>query len=96
MGPRTVVPDDEPDTLSPADRMRAHAIADRVIEIIEQRHGVSFQAMAEVARIQQAESVRRQKFVQGAALTVLAAIIAAAFSLVGEILRLAIVHLGSK
>jgi hypothetical protein len=79
---------EELDTLSPADRLRAHAIADRVIEIIEERHRVTFSQIAETSRAQKQSLDRREKIVHGAALTVLAAIIAAAFSLIGEILKL--------
>ena len=91
MAPRRDPPDGESDTLPPGDRMRAHAIADRVIEIIEERHGVEFHILAEVARKQQQEENRRRKFTEGAALTILAALLAAAFGLVGEILR----HMGT-
>jgi hypothetical protein len=79
---------EELDTLSPADRLRAHAMADRVIEIIEERHRVTFSQIAETSRAQKQSLDRREKIVHGAALTVLAAIIAAAFSLIGEILKL--------
>jgi hypothetical protein len=79
---------EEIDTLSPADRLRAHAMADRVIEIIEERHRITFSQMAETSRSQKQALDRREKIVHGAALTVLAAIIAAAFSLIGEILKL--------
>jgi hypothetical protein len=89
--PRTA---EEPDTLSPADRLRAHAMADRVIEIIEERHGISFHAMAEATKQQHADAARRDKIVQGAALTLLAAIIAAAFSLAGKIVSAALAQLG--
>ncbi len=89
MAPHRGPPDGEIDTLPPGDRMRAHAIADKVIDLIEERHGIEFHILAEVARKQQNEENRRRKFTEGAALTIVAALLAAAFGLVGEILRLA-------
>jgi hypothetical protein len=94
MAPRHGQPADESDTLPPGDRLRAHVIADRVIEIIEERHGVEFHMLAEVARRQQQEETRRRKFTEGAALTILAALLAAAFGLATEILRHMAVLLG--